>query len=460
MIVMKFGGSSLSSAEALARVADIIVAHAAPPGRRPVVVVSAMGKTTDRLLGIAETAVAGNGEEAARRLDGLRAYLAAEAEPVVPEASRPALAAFLDREFGELTELVGGLVALGELTPRSIDTIVSYGERMSSVVMTRALQQRGLDAAHVDAREVIVTDDRFTKASPILEATNERLNTVVRPLVDQGQVVVLGGFIARTSDGRSSTLGRGGSDFTASIVGAGLGAEEIQIWTDVDGIMTADPSMVPGARRLRVLSFTEASELAYFGARVLHPSTVLPAVERNIPVRVLHAQKPNVEGTLIVSEGPSSRATVKSIAYKEGITVIDIRSMRMLMAHGFLAKIFEVFDLYETAVDMVTTSEVGVSLTIDRTDRLDRITVALREFAEVSHTSGQVIVCLVGDNIRHTPGMAGKIFTAVEGISIRMISQGASRVNVSFVIDEKDLQTAVEALHETFFSQVNEEVFA
>ena len=283
MIVMKFGGSSLRSAEALARVADIIVAHATPPGRRPVVVVSAMGKTTDRLLGIAETAVAGNGEDAARLLDGLRAYLAAEAGPVVPEASRPALAAFLDREFGELTELVGGLAALGELTPRSIDTIVSYGERMSSVVMTRALQQRGLDAAHVDAREVIVTDDRFTKASPILEATNERLNAVVRPLVDQGQVVVLGGFIARTSDGRSSTLGRSGSDFTASIVGAGLGAEEIQIWTDVDGIMTADPSMVPGARRLRVLSFTEASELAYFGARVLHPSTVLPAVERQHP---------------------------------------------------------------------------------------------------------------------------------------------------------------------------------
>ena len=177
-------------------------------------------------------------------------------------------------------------------------------------------------------------------------------------------------------------------------------------------------------------------------------------------VRVLHAQKPHVEGTLIVSKGPSSRSTVKSIAYKEGITVIDIRSMRMLMAHGFLAKIFEVFDLHETAVDMVTTSEVGVSLTIDRTDRLERITAALREFAEVSHTSGQVIVCLVGDNIRHTPGMAGKIFTAVEGISIRMISQGASRVNVSFVIDEKDLRPAVEALHETFFSQVNEEVFA
>ena len=459
MIVMKFGGSSLCSAEALERVADIIVARAAPAGRRPVVVVSAMGKTTDRLLGIAETAVAGNGEEAARLLDRLRAYLAAEAGPVVREASHPALAPFLDREFGELTELVGGLAALGELTPRSIDTIVSYGERMSSVVMTLALQQRGLDAAHVDARDVIVTNDRFTEASPILEATNERLNTVVRPLIDQGRVVVLGGFIARTSDGRSSTLGRGGSDFTASIVGAGLGAEEIQIWTDVDGIMTADPSMVPGARRLRVLSFTEASELAYFGARVLHPSAVLPAVERSIPVRVLHAQKPDVEGTLIVSEGPS-RSTVKSIAYKEGITVIDIRSMRMLMAHGFLAKIFEVFDLYETAVDMVTTSEVSVSLTIDRTDRLDRITAALREFAQVSHTSGHVIVCLVGDNIRYTPGMAGKIFKAVEGINIRMISQGASRVNVSFVIDEKDLQPAVEALHETFFSQVNEEVFA
>ena len=457
MIVMKFGGSSLRNAEALDRVAAIVATRAA---RLPVVIVSAMDKTTDRLLAIAETAAAGKREEASRLLEGLHAFLAGEAAPVLPQQSRAEFEVVLDRHFRELTELVGGLVALGELTPRSIDAVFSFGECISSVVVTLALQRKGLDAAHVDVREVIVTDDRFTQASPLVELTNARLAHVVRPLLDQGRVVVLGGFIGRTADGRSSTLGRGGSDFTASTVGAGLGAEEIQIWTDVDGIMTADPSVLPTARRLRIMSFAEASELAYFGARVLHLSTLLPAVERNIPVRVLNSQKPDVEGTLIVSNYPSSRFTVKSIAYKEDITVIDIRSTRMLMAHGFLARIFEVFDRYQTAVDMVTTSEIGVSLTIDRTDRLDVITAALREFAEVSYTSGQVIVCLVGDNIRRAPGIVGKIFMAVEDINIRMISQGASRVNVSFVIDEKDLQPAVEALHKTFFTEVNEEVFA
>ena len=457
MIVMKFGGSSLRNALALDRVATIVASRAA---RLPLVIVSAMDKTTDRLLAIGETAVAGRCEEASRLLEELRAYLAGEAGPVVPEQSRAEFEAFLDRQFRQLTELVGGLVPLGELAPRSIDAIVSYGECVSSVVVTLALQRNGVDAAHVDVREVIVTDDRFTQASPLVERTNARLSQVVRPLIDQRRVVVLGGFIARTAEGWPSTLGRGGSDFTASIVGAGLGAEEIQIWTDVDGIMTADPSILPTARRLRIMSFAEASELAYFGARVLHPSTVLPAVERNIPVRVLNSQKPDVAGTSIVSKCPSSRSTVKSIAYKEDISVIDIRSTRMLMAHGFLAKIFEVFDREQTPVDMVTTSEVGVSLTIDRTDRLDQIAAALREFAEVGHSSGHVIVCLVGDNIRRTPGIVGKIFTAVEDINIRMISQGGSRVNVSFVIDEKDLRPAVAALHRTFFTEVNEEVFA
>jgi aspartate kinase len=242
-------------------------------------------------------------------------------------------------------------------------------------------------------------------------------------------------------------------------VGAGLGAEEIQIWTDVDGIMTADPSILPEARRLRVLSFGEAAELAYFGARVLHPATLIPAIDKNIPVRVLNSRRPELEGTLIVAENPPGKAVVKSIAYKENITAVDIHSTRMLMAHGFLAKIFEVFDRYETPVDMVSTSEVSVSLTVDRTDRLPRVLAEVKEIAEVNTTPGQVIVCVVGDNIRYTPGVAGKIFKAVEGVNIRMISQGASRLNVSFVVDEKDLGATVEALHQTFFSEIDPDVF-
>jgi len=457
MIVMKFGGSSLASADAIHRVTGVVAAQAE---RRPLVVVSAMGKTTDRLLSIAQSAAAGDLAGAARQADELKSYHLREAGQAVADDASGELEAFVETHFLELMELAGEGSALGELTPRLIDAISSFGERLSSFVVSLALGNIGIEAAHVDSRQVIITDDRFSQASPLLDLTNQRLNEKIPPLLEQHQAVVMGGFIASTIEGVTSTLGRGGSDYTASLVGAALGAEEIQIWTDVDGVMTADPTIQSDARRLRVMSFAEASELAYFGARVLHPSTMLPAVKSNIPIRVLNSHRPDVEGTLVVSECPPSTTTVKSIAYKEDITVVDIRSTRMLMAHGYLAKIFEVFDRLETPVDMVSTSEVEVSLTIDRTERLAEITDELQKFAEVTHSGGQAIVCLVGDNLRYTPGIAGKIFTAIEGINIRMISQGASRLNVSFVIDEKDLRSAVQALHGTFFATVDEDVFA
>jgi len=455
MIVMKFGGSSMATSDALTRVVGVIAARVA---RRPVVVVSAIGKTTDRLLAAADQATQGRLSEARRLVAELRDDLLDTVAPVLSD--RPALEALLDTHVRDIERQLAELPTVAvRARPAVTDALVSHGERISSQVMTRLLQQHGLDSAHVDARDVLVTDDRFTCAAPLFRPTNERLRALVQPLVERGRVVVMGGYIARTADGRPSTLGRGGSDFTASIVGAGIGAEEIQIWTDVDGIMTADPSVVPEAKPLRRLSFAEASELAYFGARVLHPSTVLPAVERNIPVRVLNSLKPEVEGTSIVALCPPSRSIVKSIAYKEGITVIDIRSTRMLMAHGFLAAIFEVFDRYQTPVDVVSTSEVGVSLTIDCTDRLDDLTAELRRVAEVSHESGQAIVCLVGDAVRHTPGVAATIFTALEAINIRMISQGGSRTNVSVVIDQRDLPAAVDALHQAFFADTDGAVF-
>ena len=457
MIVMKFGGSSLESAEALDRVAGIVSARAE---RRPLVVVSAMGDTTDHLLAAGRNAVSGNLAGALQQLEDLRAFHAREASKVISPDSRADLEAFLETHFRELGELLRGFSILGEITPRSTDAISSYGERLSSFIITLVLRNKGLDSVHVDSRKVMVTNDRFTAAAPLFDETNELLKQHVQPLVAQGKVVCMGGFIASTSSGVTSTLGRGGSDFTASIDGAGLGAEEIQIWTDVDGIMTADPSLLSGARRLRVLSFAEAAELAYFGARVLHPSTLVPAIRENIPVRVLNSRRPDLEGTLIVAKNPPSRFTVKSIAYKEDITVVDVRSTRMLMAHGFLAKIFEVFNRYETPVDMVSTSEVSVSLTIDRTDRLADITQELERFAEVEATPGQVIVCVVGDNLRHTPGIAGKLFKCLEDVNIRMISQGASKLNVSFVIDEGDLRKTVQALHQTLFSEIDQEVFA
>jgi len=305
---------------------------------------------------------------------------------------------------------------------------------------------------------LIVTDNRHTHAAPLLEQSYALLAGCI-PRLANNQVVVMGGFIAATEDGVTSTLGRGGSDFTASIVGAGIGAEEIQIWTDVDGMLTADPTVLPGARRVRVISFEEAAELAYFGAKVLHPATVLPAVDKNIPVLILNSHRPEVEGTRITKDAVASTNVVKSIACKKNVTVLNIRSTRMFMAHGFLRSIFEIFDRHETSVDMVSTSEVSVSLTIDQGNHVQEIVGELREFAEVSMDEGQAIVCIVGANIRNTPGVAARVFRSLGDVNVYMLSQGASALNIGFVVSGADLPKAVARLHDEFFSELDPEVF-
>ena len=455
MIVMKFGGTSVESAAAIERVASIVRERL---DRKPIVVVSAMGKTTNKLLAIAAAAIAGKRDEYIPQLHDLRDYHSREARQVVPLANRAELDRTLDEHFQELTELVKGLAVLGELTPRSIDAISSYGERLSSYIVTLAFRHFGMDTAHVDSRDVIVTDKRHTHAAPLFPLTYDRLAAQVKPLA-QKSVVVMGGFIGSTEEGVTTTLGRGGSDFTASIVGAGIGAEEIQIWTDVDGMLTADPTILPGGHRVKTISFAEAAELAYFGAKVLHPATVVPAVEKNIPVLILNSRRPDVPGTRIVASQVPCGNVVKSIACKRKIALVNIHSTRMLMAHGFLHRIFEIFDRFETPVDMVATSEVSVSLTIDNIERLDEILAEIRQFAEVATERGQAIVCLVGDNIRYTPGVARRIFMALDGINIRMISQGASLLNLSFVVAESDLFRTVSALHQEFFTELDGAVF-
>lgn len=285
------------------------------------------------------------------------------------------------------------------------------------------------------------------QAAPLFADSNARLAKVP----GLAPVVVMGGFVGSTIDGVTTTLGRGGSDYTASIVGAGAGAEEIQIWTDVDGMLTADPRILAGGYRVETLSFAEAAELAYFGAKVLHPATVLPAIEKNIPVRILNSRRPEVEGTLIVAEAPPSDEPIRSIACKSNITLVNIVSTRMLMAHGFLRRIFEVFDRFETPVDMLATSEVSVSLTIDNTRSLAAIRPRIEEFAEVSIEEDHAIVCLVGENIRKVPGTMARVFSALEDINVRMVSQGASLLNISLVVAAADLRRAVESLHREFF---------
>jgi aspartate kinase len=455
MIVMKFGGTSVESAAAIERVAAIVKARA---DRHPIVVVSAMGKTTNKLLAIAQDAIAGKREDYIRQLHDLRDFHSREARQVVPLAHRAELDRTLDDHFQEMTELVKGIAILGELTPRSIDAISSYGERLSSYIVALAFEHYGLASVHVDSRRFIVTDRRHTQAAPLLPETYKRLAETLPPLA-RHKVIVMGGFIAATEEGVTTTLGRGGSDFTASIVGAGVHAEEIQIWTDVDGMLTADPTILTGGHRVKTISFAEAAELAYFGAKVLHPSTVIPAVERNIPVLILNSRRPDVAGTRIVPEAVHCRNAVKSIACKRRIMLVNIHSTRMLMAHGFLRRIFEIFDRHETSVDMVATSEVSVSLTIDNTAQTQRICQELSEFSEVAMEPEQAIVCLVGENIRYTPGVAARVFNALRGTNIRMISQGASLLNLSVVVAEKDLRTAVEALHTEFFSELDPEIF-
>jgi aspartate kinase len=454
MIVMKFGGTSVESQEAIARVTEIVRSY---ERRRPVVVVSAMGKTTNKLLEAAREAASGRREQALTIVDQLRAHHLAHGLPLAGAASAE-LDRYIRTHFEWLDDLVKGLAVVGELSPRSMDAIASVGERLSSLVVTFALRAAGVPAQHVDARRVILTDDRFTQAQPLLEETYLLLKENVRAIAESS-VVVMGGFIGATRDGHTTTLGRGGSDYSASIVGAGIEAEEIQIWTDVDGMLTADPRIIPGGHRVKSISFEEAAEMAYFGAKILHPATVLPAVERNIPVLILNSRRPDVAGTRITSDATACRNAVKSISCKRNITILNIRSTRMLMAHGFLRRIFEVFDRYATSVDMLSTSEVSVSLTVDNQDNLPLIREQLRHFAEVSVEQEQAIVCLVGENIRHTPGIAGRAFQALHTTNIRMISQGASRLNLGFVIADTDLEPAVSALHDEFFSELDPAVF-
>ena len=454
MIVMKFGGTSVESAEALDRVAGVVKSRL---DQKPLVVVSAMGKTTDGLVEMARAAAAGDLPAALAELQKIAEHHHREGLASATDNRRAGLEALLSGTFARIEKRLRDL-PVGDLSPADNDVLLSYGERLSSAVVAEAFFCKGLPVVCFDSRTVIKTDANHGAAQLLRDETAAALIAHVAPLLDDS-VVVMGGFIASTLDDVTTTFGRGGSDYSASIIGALLGADEVQIWTDVDGVMTADPSLVADAYRLKVMSFGEASELAYFGARVLHPATMAPALEKNIPIRVANSRHPDNEGTLIVAKAPHT-ALVKSIAYKEGITIVDVRSTRMLMAHGFLARLFNVFDRFETAVDMVTTSEVSVSLTVDRTDRLDEIIAELEGVADVERRDDNAIVCVVGDGIRNTPGVSAKIFTALDGILIEMISVGASRMNVSLVVDENDLEEVVQRLHRAFFTQVDKEVFA
>jgi aspartate kinase len=459
IVVMKFGGTSVEDPAAINRTAGIVAGRLAQ-GKRPVVVVSALAKVTDQLLRAAASAATGDRTGALAISSRLRCRHRDTACALIKNSADAAeLTTLIDQKFDSLDEILRGLAAILELTPRISDLVVSYGERISSRIVAAAFRERGIDAARVDARDIIVTDSQFQKAVPQDGLIEKRAAEKLRPLIDAKQVPVMGGFIASNEEGITTTLGRGGSDFTGALVGGALTAEAIEIWTDVDGIMTSDPRVCPDALRVKVISFEEAAELAYFGAKVLHPATILPAVRKNIPVLVLNSKNPSNEGTRIISVAPHCKSPFKSIAVKKKLSIIDVVASPMLMTHGYLKEIFTIFDKHQCPVDMVSTSEVSVSLTVDSNDRLPAIAADLGKLADVKYEGKKALVCMVGEDIRGQHGMAAQVFTAIRHINVRMISQGASEINMSFMIEEDDADEAVRSLHAAFFKDPDPLVF-
>jgi aspartate kinase len=447
-IVMKFGGTSVEDADAFARVAGIVQAQSsiAPV----IVVVSAMSRFTDALLASVRLAAEGNVESAHHDLSKHFERHLVVARKILKAEAITAIELVVKSAQHEIVELLRQVEEQPSNKPALQDEIVSYGESLSATLLATVINDSGPVAQYVDARRCIITDNDHGRATPLKE-TEARTRTELEPLINRRTIPVLGGFIGSTIAGATTTLGRGGSDYTAALVGAAISAREIQIWTDVTGVLTADPRVVRDATTIPRLSYQEAAELAYFGAKVLHPKTIQPAVEKHIPVRICNSRIPSEIGTIVSAESETSPNVIKAIAHKTGITTIKISSARMLGAYGFLRILLEVFDRHRTAVDIVTTSEVSVTLSLDDTSSLLDITGELKQFGQVEVEHNRAIICVVGEGMHSTPGIAARIFSTLPDINILLISLGASNNNLTFVVDEKHVEEVVRRLHSAFF---------
>lgn len=437
-VIMKFGGTSVGNAERIANVANIIKSHLS---KKPIVVVSAVAKITDTLIKLASECADGKGDEILNNVKKIHYEILEQLE---------INKSLLKNDLEDLLKLVNQTKANGVIDNQSLDHFQSFGERMSSKIVAERLNKIGVKAQAFNAWELgFLTDAEFGSAEP-LDITYSNLNKSINKL---DIVPVITGFIGKTEQGDITTLGRGGSDYTAAVIGAAIDSGEIQIWTDVNGIMSTDPKIVSNAKTLNEVSFAEASELAYFGAKVLHPKTILPAMNRNIPVKVLNSFNPQNKGTAILSKVDKDKQIVKAIAYKKNIALIHVDSKRMLGAYGFLARLFDIFDDYRKSIDVVSTSEVSVSLTIDNDENVANIVRELKDIADVELIKNKAIICVVGEGMRHTHGIAGRTFTALgkNKINVEMISQGASEINITFIVDGKDAEKAVQVLHKEYF---------
>jgi aspartate kinase len=452
MIVMKFGGTSVEDGKAIERVIEIVGSRSE---QKPVVVVSALARVTDSLVTMSQHAASGSLAEGLRLHRQVRQRHFAVLGSLVNGRGETEVRSRLQALFDSLEEVLRGVAALGELSPRTSDNLLSFGEMLSSQIVNTAFRARGIDAVLVDSRQLMVTDASYTRAVPQREETNRRLRQSLKPLLRSGRVPVMAGFIAATPEGIPTTLGRGGSDFSAALIGAGLGARKIEIWTDVEGMMTTDPRVCPDARRIDVIGFDEASELAHFGAKVLHPATLIPAVEKNIPVYILNSRNPESKGTCIRTRARPSKTILRSIAAKRGVKIVNVRLPRIIAPQGFLHALFEAFDRHACPVDLVSTSDISVSVAVEASRDLAGLVQDLKRLGNVEVEDKKAILCLVGEKLRGRIGVAARVFgvLAGAGINVHMISQGASEINISFVIEERDIPEAVKRLHADFFAE-------
>ncbi len=413
------------------------------------VVVSAMSGVTDELIKIATLAARKNSAYQ-KSFDALKRRHMETVDKLVSTKNKKQAGEVIERTFGFLHEAVAGVSLVRDLSPQALDYVMSYGERLSAHILTEALNDRGIAAEYLNARKVVATDDHFGSAHVDFKATSTNIQRYFRA---HNKLQIVTGFIGATKDGKSTTLGRGGSDYSAAIFGAALHAKVIEIWTDVSGVYTADPRLVRGAKVVPELAFEEAGELAYFGAKVLHPKTILPAMREKIPVRVLNTFKPMDKGTTIVSSFADRKKsnTIEALTFKRNVLVIHLQSPEFFDANGLMARIFEIFDIYKTSVDLVATSVAGVSLTIDNDKHLEQIMRDLRKFGTVSVEGSKAIVCAVGGAV-NAAGVAGKMFTVLgkHSIAVELISQAASSVSITFVVREKDAEKALKVLHKTY----------
>ena len=447
MIVVKFGGTSVGDAAAIARTADIVKSRLS---RDPIVVVSALGGATNALLAVGEQSGKGHLIGALRGVETLRDRHLKECEALLGSSDDAMeIAGELSAMFDELAHLAEALSTLGHVTPRSFDAIAAQGEQLSANLVAAYFRKVGIDAEYVDPRTVMVTDDRFMEAEPQTEAIAERSREILQPMVQEKKVPVMGGFVGSTTNGVTTTLGRGGSDYTASLVGAALAAEAIEIWTDVDGMLTADPRVVNGSLLIEQIRFDEASELASFGAKVLHPNTIAPAVRLGIPVFIYNSRRPEGKGTRITFDAP--HRPVSAIAGKTDVTIIKVTAARMLLAHGFLRRVFEIFERHKTSVDVVATSEISVSVTVDDVTRLDSLLVDLRLLGDVSMERNRGIIAIVGAGICDAGGAMGRALMALGDVQIHMMSLSATGINLTVIVDADAVNPAMRRLHSEFF---------